>query len=63
MTNLHLLNELAVRLLARFINRNSESAKPVEPVPVNYETINEIKGDMMDYDGMGNYGRFPCINK
>ena len=63
MTNLSLLNELAVRLLARFINRNSESVKPRESASANYETINEIKGDMMDYDGMGNYGRFPCINK
>ena len=24
------------------------------------ETFNEYKGDVMDYDGMGNYGRFPC---
>ena len=63
MTNLSLLNELAVRLLARLITRKSKPAKSVEPVSVNYETINEIKGDMMDYDGMGNYGRFPCINK
>tara|TARA_E500000081_G_C5956761_1_gene271840 strand:+ start:317 stop:508 length:192 start_codon:yes stop_codon:yes gene_type:complete len=63
MTNLSLINELALRLLSRFIGRKSKSAKSVEPAPVNYETINEIKGDMMDYDGMGNYGRFPCINK
>jgi hypothetical protein len=63
MTNLHLVNELAIKVFARFISRKSESAKPVEPVSVNYETINEIKGDVMDYDGMGNYGRFPCINK
>ena len=52
-----------MRVLARFINRKLQSAKPVEPVSVSHETINEIKGDMMDYDGMGNYGRFPCINK
>ena len=63
MTNLSLINTLALRVLSRFISRKSESAKPVEPASVNYETINEIKGDMMDYDGMGNYGRFPCINK
>ena len=63
MTNLHLVNAFAMRVLARFINRKSQSSKPVEPVSVNYETINEIKGDVMDYDGMGNYGRFPCINK
>jgi len=63
MTNLHLVNAFAMRVLARFINRKSQSAKSAEPVSVNHETINEIKGDMMDYDGMGNYGRFPCINK
>lgn len=28
---------------------------------VKYETFN--KGDLMDYDGMGNWGRFPPINK
>jgi len=63
MTNLSLINTLALRVLSRFISRKSESAKSAEPVSVNHETINEIKGDMMDYDGMGNYGRFPCINK
>ena len=26
-----------------------------------YETIN--KGDLMDYDGMGDWGRFPPIKK
>ena len=63
MTNLHLVNELAIKVFARFINRKSESVKKVEPISVNYETVKEIKGDIMDYDGMGNYGRFPCINK
>ena len=63
MTNLSLLNELALQLLARFISRKSKSAKSVEVVPDKYETINEIKGDVMDYDGRGNYGRFPCIKK
>ena len=28
---------------------------------VRYETIN--KGDIMDYDGMGDWGRFPPIKK
>ena len=28
---------------------------------VKYETIN--KGDLMDYDGMGDWGRFPPISK
>ena len=64
MTNLSSINTLALRVLSRLFSRKSESAKPVETTPVNnYETINEIKGDIMDYDGMGNYGRFPCINK
>ena len=59
MTNLHLLNELALRLLTRFISRKSKKSTKVKQV-VSHETINEIKGDIMDYDGMGNYGRFPC---
>tara|TARA_B100001093_G_C26814347_1_gene1008984 strand:+ start:657 stop:833 length:177 start_codon:yes stop_codon:yes gene_type:complete len=28
---------------------------------VKYETINQ--GDLMDYDGMGDWGRFPPIKK
>ena len=28
---------------------------------VKYDTIN--KGDLMDYDGMGDWGRFPPIKK
>ena len=28
---------------------------------VKHETFN--KGDLMDYDGMGNWGRFPTTNK
>tara|TARA_B110000444_G_C18840932_1_gene598904 strand:- start:1718 stop:1909 length:192 start_codon:yes stop_codon:yes gene_type:complete len=61
MPNLSLINTLALRVLSRFINRKPESAKSVKTVSVkNYETFNEIKGDVMDYDGMGNYGRFPC---
>lgn len=28
---------------------------------IKYETIN--KGDLMDYDGMGDWGRFPPIRK
>lgn len=51
-----------MQVIARFINRKSQPQQ-VDPVSVNYETVNEIKGDVMDYDGMGNYGRFPCINK
>ena len=62
MTNLLLINTLAMQVLARFINRKSQPQQG-DRVSVNYETVNEIKGDAMDYDGMGNYGRFPCINK
>lgn len=62
MTNLLLINTFAMQVIARFINRKSQPQQ-VDPVSVNYETVNEIKGDVMDYDGMGNYGRFPCINK
>lgn len=28
---------------------------------IKFETIN--KGDLMDYDGMGDWGRFPPIKK
>ena len=64
MTTINLPYEMAIRAISRFLKRKSESKQSVEePTVKNYETINEIKGDMMDYDGMGNYGRFPCINK
>lgn len=64
MTILGLTQSLAIRTIATLINRKTKSKKPVETKPVHtYETFNEIKGDIMDYDGMGNYGRFPCINK
>lgn len=64
MTILGLTQSLAIRTIATLINRKVKSEKSVEVEPVHtYETFNEIKGDTMDYDGMGNYGRFPCINK
>tara|TARA_B100001093_G_scaffold506401_1_gene565242 strand:- start:2302 stop:2496 length:195 start_codon:yes stop_codon:yes gene_type:complete len=64
MTILGLTQSLAIRTIATLINRKVKSEKSVESKPVHtYETFNEIKGDVMDYDGMGNYGRFPCINK
>lgn len=64
MTILGLTQSLAIRTIATLINRKVKSEKSVETKPVyTYETFNEIKGDVMDYDGMGNYGRFPCINK
>ena len=64
MTILGLTQSLAIRTIATLINRKVKSEKSVENKPAHtYETFNEIKGDVMDYDGMGNYGRFPCINK
>ena len=64
MTILGLTQSLAIRTIATLINRKVKSEKSVEVESVHtYETFNEIKGDVMDYDGMGNYGRFPCINK
>ena len=64
MTILGLTQSLAIRTIATLINRKVKSEKSVETKPAHtYETFNEIKGDVMDYDGMGNYGRFPCINK
>ena len=60
MTTLELSNKLALNLI-NFVLRRKVSKKVVEkPQPVTYETYNEYKGDVMDYDGMGNYGRFPC---
>ena len=31
--------------------------------PINNVYINEYMGDFLDYDGMGNWGRFPPIKK
>lgn len=64
MTTINVPYEMAIRAISRFLKRKSESKQSVENKPAHtYETFNEIKGDVMDYDGMGNYGRFPCINK
>ena len=61
MTTLSLPHTFAIRILSRLLSRKSKSTKSVKIVSAkNYETFNEIKGDVMDYDGMGNYGRFPC---
>jgi len=61
MTTLSLPHTFAIRILSRILSRKSKSTKSVKIVSAkNYETFNEIKGDVMDYDGMGNYGRFPC---
>ena len=45
------------------VHRKSPKKQKEQPKPIAHETYNEYKGDVMDYDGMGNYGRFPCINK
>jgi hypothetical protein len=64
MTTLSLPHTFAISILSRLLRRKSKSVKSVRSVKTasvkNYETFNEIKGDVMDYDGMGNYGRFPC---
>ena len=61
MTTINVPYEMAIRAISRFLKRKSESKQSVEKKKKkNYETFNEYKGDVMDYDGMGNYGRFPC---
>jgi len=61
MTTINVPYEMAIRAISRFLKRKSKSKQSVEESTVkNYETFNEYKGDVMDYDGMGNYGRFPC---
>lgn len=61
MTTLNVPYELAIRAISSILKRKSKSKQSAEITPVkNYETFNEYKGDVMDYDGMGNYGRFPC---
>ena len=37
--------------------------KDASPPPVPKDTIRDIKGDPVDYDGMGDWGRFPPIKK
>jgi hypothetical protein len=58
--------ELSINLTTKLLNifgRKSPKKQKEQPKPITHETLNEYKGDVMDYDGMGNYGRFPCINK
>ena len=59
--------ELSINLTTKLLNLISRKKSPKkqkeQPKPITHETYNEYKGDVMDYDGMGNYGRFPCINK
>ena len=54
--------ELSIHLTTKLLNilcRKSPKKQKEQPKPITLETLNEYKGDFMDYDGMGNYGRFP----
>ena len=63
MTSLELPNKLAITILNFILRRRNNKKVEEQSQPVTYETYNEYKGDVMDYDGMGNYGRFPCQTK
>ena len=63
MTSLELPNKLAITILNFILRRRNNKKVEEQPQPVTLETYNEYKGDVMDYDGMGNYGRFPCQTK
>lgn len=63
MSSLELPNKLAITILNFVLRRRNKKKVEEQPQPVTYETYNEYKGDVMDYDGMGNYGRFPCETK
>ena len=47
---------LAIHLLSRKKNKKLKKSNPV----INNSNTNS---DFIDYDGMGNYGRFPCSKK
>lgn len=59
--------ELSINITTKLLNligrKKSPKKQKEQSKPITYETLNEYKGDVMDYDGMGNYGRFPCSNK
>lgn len=63
MTTFELSNKLALNLINFVLRRKVTKKVKEKPQPITYETYNEYKGDVMDYDGMGNYGRFPCETK
>jgi hypothetical protein len=63
MTSLELPNRLAITILNFILRRRNNKKVKEQPQPMTHETYNEYKGDVMDYDGMGNYGRFPCQTK
>ena len=62
MYSLELSSSLSTKLIKFFVRRKAKK-KTKQQKPITYETFNEYKGDVMDYDGMGNYGRFPCSSK
>lgn len=62
MYSFELSSSLSTKLIKFFVRRKAKK-KTKQQKPITYETFNEYKGDVMDYDGMGNYGRFPCSSK
>jgi len=62
MIHIELSNKIAIKIID-FILRKKTKAVNEEVKPITYETYNEYTGDVMDYDGMGNYSRFPCETK
>ena len=66
------LNNVMIKVLVNiilwpFVKRRELAQKRLDAInqqkwaDIKYETIN--KGDLMDYDGMGDWGRFPPIKK
>jgi hypothetical protein len=64
MTSFEISNKIAISII-NFILRKKEANTKIEKKSesITYETYNEYDGDIMDYDGMGNYSRFPCETK
>lgn len=64
MTSFEISNKIAINIINFLLRKNEANVKTEEePKITNHETYNEYDGDIMDYDGMGNYGRFPCETK
>ena len=56
--------EIAIRAISRFLKRRPKSKKSVRVATVkDHDPSNKSSSDALDYDGIGNYDRFPCINK
>lgn len=62
MIPLEIPNKLAIKLVNFLLRKKTKKVVKVKQ-PSTYETYNEYTGDVMDYDGMGNYSRFPCETK